>query len=192
MARTWPDVPPFSGPRSESVMTGREVIEFGGRCASFVIFLEIPPDFGRTPHRLHQALVEAFGRIYSTVLQQVVHRDHLGDDRNILSGIQRHHDLRHGDVQNRRAITIQTRAIDDEVRIPIYELHDDLDPLLLTNGADAEHRRHIHQANTADLHVMSLELVAAPNQDFAAAPADDDHVVRHEAVATLHEVEHAL
>ena len=55
--------------------------------------------------------------------------------------------------------------------IPLLELHDDLDALLLAHGAHAEDRRDVDETDAANLHVMTLQLVAAADQHVAAAPA---------------------
>src|SRR5439155_23579473 len=132
-----------------------------GRSASgtrtlLIILLQVPSNLGSGAHRLEQPLVEALCRIDAAVLQQMIHRDHFGDNRNVLSGIQGHGDLRERYVENRRPFAVQARAIDHQLGIPIDELDDHLDTLLLTHGADAEHRWHVDQADAANLHVVSL------------------------------------
>ena len=52
---------------------------------------------------------------------------------------------------------------------PLLELDDHLDALLLAHGADAEDRRNVDEADAADLHVVPLQLVAAADEDVAAA-----------------------
>jgi hypothetical protein len=58
--------------------------------------------------------------------------------------------------------------------------------------ADAEHRLHVDDAEAADLHVMPQELVAGADQHVAVAARDRDHVVRHQPVAALDQVERGL
>ena len=61
-----------------------------------------------------------------------------------------------------------------------------------TDRANAEDRLHVHEPDAANLHVMSLELVAAPYDDVMPAAGGNDQVVGNQAVTTLHEIEHAL
>ena len=89
-------------------------------------------------------------------------------------------------------LAVEARALDDGVLPPLLELHDDLDALLLTHGADAEDRRNVDEADAADLHVVPLQLVTAPDQDVAAARAYDHEIVGDEAMPALDEVEHAF
>ena len=54
--------------------------------------------------------------------------------------------------------------------IPVLELHDHLDALLLPNGANPEDRRNVDEPDAANFHVMLLQLVTAPHDEVAAAP----------------------
>ena len=100
--------------------------------------------------------------------------------------------LRELDVENRRRLAVEARAVDDRVVMPFLELHDDLDALLLAHGANAEDGRDVDEADAADLHVVALQLVAATDQDVAAAAPHDDEIVGDEAMPALDEIEHAL
>ena len=143
-------------------------------------------------HLLHQTLVESLGRIDAAVFEEMVHRDHFRDDRDVLARIERNANLRQLDFENRRHFGVEPGAIDLRVVIPFFELHHDLDALLLAHRANAEDRRNVDEADAANFHVMPLQLVTAADQQVAAAPARDDEIVGDEAMSALHEIEHAL
>src|SRR5437867_6654752 len=157
-----------------------------------IILLQVPSNLGCGAHRLEQTLVEALRSIDTAVLQQMIHRDHFGDNGDVLSRVEGHGDLREGDVEDRRSLAVETRSVDHQFRVPVYQLDDDLDALLLTNGANAEHGWHVDEADAANLHVMPLQLVPASEQHLGAAARRDDVVVRNQPVPALHEIEHAL
>src|SRR3954471_13981943 len=122
----------------------------------------------------------------------MVHRDHLRDHRDVLPRVEGHGDLRQRHIQNTTTLAIEARAVDDQLRVPIHQLHHDLDALLLPNGADAEDRRHVDGTDAADLNVVALELVAAADESLGAAPGDEHDVVGDEPMAALNEVKYAL
>src|SRR5437763_13334341 len=122
----------------------------------------------------------------------MVHGDDFLHHRDVLSGIQKHGDLGQIDIQNGRRFHVDSDALNDGVLIPFFQLHDDLDALLLADGPDAEYRQNVDEADTADFHVVTLHLVATANQNVVAPLAGDDQIVGDEAVAALDEVEHAL
>src|SRR5207253_2543046 len=95
-------------------------------------------------------------------------------------------------LKNSSTLAIEAGAVDHELRVPIHQLDDDLDALLLPNGADAEHRWHVHETDAANFHVVALQLVTTSEQHFGAATRHHHHVVRHQAVSPLDEIEHAL
>src|SRR5690606_35162578 len=144
------------------------------------------------PHRVLEALVEQHGRMHAGVLEQVVHRDHLRDDGDVLPRVERDDDLGHLDAENVDLLGDEPGAVVVHAVVPILQLDDNLDALLLPDGADAEQGRDVDDPDSADLHVMPLELVAAPDEDVVAAPRDVDDIVRDEAVAALDQVQHAL
>src|SRR5690606_31155568 len=55
-----------------------------------------------------------------------------------------------------------------------------------------EQRGDIDDANAADLHVVALELVPAGDEDVVAASAHVDQIVRHQAMPSFHQVQHAF
>src|SRR5690606_17508528 len=152
----------------------------------------LPQVLAHGPHRLLEALVEQCGRVHAGVLEQVVHRDHLGDDGDVLQRVEREHGRGHLDAEDVALLGDEPGAVVVRAVVPLLELDDDLDALLLPDRADAEQGRDVDDADPADLHVMALELVAAPDEDVVAAPRDVDDVVRDEAVAALDQVQHAL
>ena len=122
----------------------------------------------------------------------MVHRDDLGDHRDVLAGIERDGDARDLDAEDRRRLGLEAGPLDRHPFLPLLQHDHDLDALLLAHGADAEERLHVDQADPADFHVMAREFVAAADQDVGSPPRHLHHVVRHEPVPPLHEVEHAF
>ena len=76
--------------------------------------------------------------------------------------------------------------------VPGVERDDHLDPLLLTDRANAEKRRHIDDAHAPNLHVVLLEFVPASDQHVVPLFGGEHQVVRHEAVSAFHQIQHAL
>src|SRR5687768_9262552 len=161
---------------------------------SLIIFLEILANRGGLGglHPLHEALVERFGGIHAAVAQEVVHRDHFGDDSDVLAGIEWNEDLRQLHAEDGRRGAIESRPIDGGRFVPLLELYHHFDSLLLADGADAEDRLHIDQADAANLHVVPGEIMATADENVISAPRRDDEVVGHETVSALDEIEHAL
>ena len=56
----------------------------------------------------------------------------------------------------------------------------------------AEERRDVDDPDAPDLHVVPLELVAPRDEHVVAAACDVHHVVGHQPVTPLHQVQHAL
>jgi hypothetical protein len=81
-----------------------------------------------------------------------------------------HRDLRKLDVEDRRRLLIEPGAVGHGVLPPLLELDNDLDALLLPDGADPEDRGDVDEPDAADLHIVPLELVAAADQHVRAAP----------------------
>src|SRR5260221_13883220 len=162
------------------------------RNGSLIVFLEV---FLRRPlfaHAADQPVVERMRGIHAAVAQQVIHGDDFTDHRQVLSRVQGHGDERQIDVEELGLLQVEAGAIVLTPGVPALELDDDLDALLLPHGADTEQRIDIDQPHAADLHVVTGDLVAAADQHIVAALGDVHDVVRHEAVAPLHQVEHAL
>src|SRR5678815_2153951 len=163
-----------------------------GLLSLLIVFLEIARHVVSPAHLPHEPFVETFGGIHAAVLQQVIHRDHFGDHRDVFARVERHTHHRYVDVEDALRLAIETGAVDRRLVIPLLELDDDLDALLLANGANPEEPRNVDEADTADLHVMPLELMPTADQHVAPATAHDDEIVRHQTVASFDEVEHAL
>src|ERR1041385_221428 len=104
---------------------------------------EVFPDFGRGAHLLLEPLVEARRRIHSAVFQQVIQRDHLGDHGDVLARIEVDANLRNLDVENHGRFGVESGPLRLRFAIPFLELDDDLDALLLPNGANPEHGRDV-------------------------------------------------
>ena len=122
----------------------------------------------------------------------MTHCDHFAYDGDVLSRIEWHPHFRQLDLEDLDALRVEPRAIHHRVGVPVLELHDDLDALLLPHGANAEDRRDVHEADAADLHVVPLQLVSAADEHVGAATRDEHEIVRDETVAALDQVEHAL
>src|SRR5688500_3385195 len=146
----------------------------GDDAGSLIVFLKVLPHFGRSAHFRDQALVEPLRRIDAAVLEQMIHRDHFADDRDVLARIQQHANLGQLDIENLRRLAVEPRAIHDRVGVPVLQLHDDLDALLLAHGTDAEDGGNVHEPDAADLHVVALQLVATSDEHVVPSPADED------------------
>src|SRR5580698_7100931 len=57
-----------------------------------IVFLQVATDGRGIAHARDQALVERLGGVDTRVPQQMVHRDHLRDHRNVFARIERHRD----------------------------------------------------------------------------------------------------
>src|SRR5688500_7930075 len=157
-----------------------------------IVLHQVLAHVGLATHLRDQSIVEPFRRIDAAVAQQQVERDHLGEHGDVLARVERHADLRDLDLEDRGALEVEPRALDDRLGIPLLELDDDLDPLLLAHRLDAEDPRHVDEPDAADLHVVALQLVAAGDEDVVSAALHDHDVVGDETMAALDEVEHAL
>ncbi len=122
----------------------------------------------------------------------MVERDHFRYDRDVFPGIQRHRDERNLNVEHRGVLVVESGPFDYCVLVPFLEINNDLDPLLLTNRANAEDVRYIDEANAANLHVVALKLVPASDDDVVASPRRDNEIIRDESVAPFDQVENAL
>src|SRR5207249_7880273 len=120
------------------------------RSGSLIVFLEILFHFGPLPHGADQALVEGLGRVHTAVAEQVVHRHDLADHGEVLARVQGHHDDRQAHVEQGRLPGVQSGAVVLATRLPVFQLHHDLDALLLAHGADPEQPLDVDQADPAD------------------------------------------
>src|SRR5690349_6289704 len=138
---------------------------------SLMVVTEIAADLGLVTHLLDQRFVEALGGIDAAPLEKMVHGDHLGDHGDVLAGIERDRDARGGDTEDVGGLAVEPRALDDRVVPPLLELYHHFDALLLAHGADAEDGGDVDEPEAADLHVVALQLVAAPDENVAGAAA---------------------
>src|SRR5258705_12217951 len=134
---------------------------------SLMVLTQVAIDLGLVAHLLDQRLVETLGGIDAAPLEEMMHRDHLGDHGDVLSRIEGNRDARDRHAKDGRRLAVESRALDAGVVSPLLELHHHLDPLLLPPGADAEDRRNVDEAEAADLHVVPLQLVPAADEDVA-------------------------
>src|SRR5438552_2826014 len=162
------------------------------RSGSLIVLLEVLLELAPLRHPLEEAFVEVLRRIHAAVAQQVVHRHHLTDYREILARVERHGDERQRDVEQLRRLPVEAGTIVLPRRVPVIELDHDFDALLLAHRADSEQRADVDQPHAADLHVVPCQLVTPADQHVVPMPRDVDDVVRHQAVTALHQIEHAL
>src|ERR1700693_1341190 len=148
--------------------------------ALFMIFLEVFANVGggRCLHSLDEAVIECFRSVEAGVAEEMIERNDLGNDSDVLPGIQEYRDLRKLHLEHRGRLHIETGSLHDGILVPLFELHDDLDALLLADGANTEDSGNVDQADPTNLHVVSLHLVAAADQHVVSALADDHEIVR--------------
>src|SRR5215203_3605493 len=70
------------------------------RSSSLIVLLEVLLDPTLFLHALDEASIECRGHIHSGIAQEVHHRDHLRNHRDILAGVERDHDPWHRHLQN--------------------------------------------------------------------------------------------
>src|SRR5215813_9854477 len=99
--------------------------------ALLIVFLEILLERRLLSHVADEPLVERLRGIGARISQQMVHCDDLRDDRDVLSWIEWNRDLGDRHVQDLHRHAVESRAVDDRLGVPLLELDDDLDPLLL-------------------------------------------------------------
>src|SRR5205823_9381918 len=162
------------------------------RNGSLIVLLEILLQLAALREALEEPVVEGARRVHAAVAEQVVHRHDLADHGQVLAGVERDRDHREGHVEHARRLTVDPGAVVLARRVPLVELHHDLDALLLPHRPHAEQGADVDESDAADLHVVLRQLVAAADQDVVAAPRDVDDVVRDQAVAALDQVEHAF
>src|SRR6266550_7090731 len=122
----------------------------------------------------------------------MIERNHFRDNRNIFSGIQRHSHEGDFDVEDRGGKSIETRSIDHCVLIPFLELYDNFDSFLLADRANSKDGWNVDESDAANLHVVALQLVTAPDQHIVPATNRDDNIVGNETMSELDEIEHTL
>src|SRR6267143_4636555 len=120
------------------------------------------------------------------------HRDDFADHCEVFSGIQGNRHERQLDVEQLGLLLVEPGAIVFTRVVPIFELYDDLDALLLPHGANAEQCVDVDQSNAPDLHIVPRYLVPPADEHIVAAPGDVHDVVGDEAVPPLHQIEHAF
>src|SRR5687767_1878665 len=164
----------------------------GSRAALLIVVLQVLAESALLLHPPDEPLVECRGHVHTGVAKQVHHRDHLGDHRDVLSGIERHDDLWHHDPEDVGLVMSEPAAVRILGRFPVLELHDHLDTLLLPYGTHPEQGGNIDQADPADLHVVARHLVSLADEDIGAPSGNLHDVVGDQAMTPLHEIEHAL
>src|SRR5687768_4268041 len=83
-----------------------------------IVLHEILPRVAGLFHPVHEALIERLRRILPVILEQVVHRDDLGDHRDVFSGTQVHRDLGQFDAGYRPDLAFESRALDLNIFSP--------------------------------------------------------------------------
>src|SRR5688572_9901182 len=122
---------------------------------SLIILLQVLLE---RPHVLHEALVEQLGRIGTRILEQMVHGHDFGQHGQVFPCVQRDDYFRKLHPQNFHFLDVQPGAVVRGGGSPLLQLNHDLDALLLTDGADAEKRAHVDDADATNLHVVALQL----------------------------------
>src|SRR5687767_14324855 len=107
----------------------------GGGVASLIIVLQVLAEAALLLHAADQALVERGGDIHTGVAEQVHHRDHFGDDGDVLAGIEGHDHARELHAENVGFLLGQAAAVGVLRGLPVLELHHHLDALLLAHRA---------------------------------------------------------
>src|SRR5690606_39354966 len=67
---------------------------------SLMVLLQVAANVNRLLHAGNQAIVECMSRIHARVLQEMIHRDHLGYHGDVLARVERHGDERDIDTEN--------------------------------------------------------------------------------------------
>src|ERR1051325_2989211 len=145
--------------------------------SSLIVFLEVLLRPALVAHPANQPLVEPVGGSDAAVAEEMVRGDPFADNRQILPGVQRHRHERQRHVEQLGLLLIEPGAIVLARVVPVLELDDDFDALLLADRADAEQRVDVDQPDTADFHVVAGDFVPAADQHVVPAPR---HVHRSE------------
>src|SRR5688572_23277317 len=114
-------------------------------------------------------------------------RSDFDQTRQVTTGTDRDNDMRNLDAENRHILFLHAKAVDIRNFVPGLERYDEINALLEAHTFDAKHRRHVDDADAANLHVVARDLGARAH-DFAAIEQHHlGNVVGHQAVAALNE-----
>src|SRR5690625_1801319 len=130
--------------------------------------------------------------MYPRITEEVVHREDLGDDGDILARVEWDSDPRDLDAQDIDLVSLYASPVVVVIIVPLLEVDHQLDPLLLAHCSDPEEARDIDDPDPSDLHMVSLQLMTAPDEDIVPPPIDHDEVIGDETVSPLYEVQYAL
>src|ERR1041384_8189208 len=139
-----------------------------------------------------QPLRKLLGGVVPVVLQEMVECDHLADHRYVLSREDGQLHSRELDLQDRGPLVVEPGAGVVFVGTPLHQLDHQFYALLKADGPDAEHAPDVDQAEAPDFHEVLHEVGPRPHQYPFALARDHDHVVCHETVAPLDQVERDL
>src|SRR2546423_8676065 len=96
----------------------------------------------------------------------------LGNDGDVLAGVEEHSDLGKLYLQYRGRLDVEPGSLYDCILVPLLELHDNLDSLLLSDRANTEDSGNVDQTDPTNLHIVPLHLVAAADQHIVTALTD--------------------
>src|SRR5215510_15981018 len=160
--------------------------------SSLIIFSEILANALLVLHPADEPFVAGCGHIHTGVPEQEHHRDHFRDDSDVLPRVERDDHLGNRHLENRGLQLSEPGPVGVLGRLPVLELDDHFDPLLLAHRPDSEERRDIDEPYAADLHVVAGQLMTLADQDIAAPASHLYHVVSHKPVSPLYQIEHAF
>jgi hypothetical protein len=117
-----------------------------------MVFLKVCLDVAgsRSLHASDQSFIERLGGVDSRVAKQVIQRDYFRNHRDVFARVQKHRDLGQLDSENGSSLDVETSTLHYGVLVPLLEMDDDLDALLLPDGANPEDRWNVAAARARD------------------------------------------
>ena len=89
-------------------------------------------------------------------------------------------------------LLLQAQAVVILILVPVLQLNHHIDLLGLLHALDAEQGLHIHDADAAQLDEMLRDLRRASHQRVVADLVDLHHIVRHQTVSALNQLQSRL
>ena len=126
------------------------------------------------------------------LFQPVVQSGDLHDDRDIAARPDRDQQVRNPGAQDIHILIDQPGPVVLGRLVPHLQFNHQADAFRIAHTAHAVNAFHVDDPDPADLHVMLNDGGGQRIHDPFAAPADRDHVIRHHAVAALHEFQRRL
>ncbi|VBB38953.1 hypothetical protein TRIP_E160177 [uncultured Spirochaetota bacterium] len=141
----------------------------------------------------HDVLVEFLRGMIPHFFKPLVHGGGFDDDGYIASRFYRN--LQHGNLhsQNIRGELVHADPVVDLVGVPVLQLANQLNLLFIPYRAHSVQMGDIDDAQTADFHVVTDNLIGAlAHQNRTIDAADLHHIVRHQAVTPLDQLQGGL